>query len=492
MFCPNCGTQIRDDSTFCPNCGVYVGDVSAADRGLIETAEFSGSFGPIERGSAGGPTQPIYGRQASDGWQDAQSSASAQQDYWQGSQMGSAQQGYSHQAQPSTWAPAAQAAYGQQPPKPKSKTGLIIGIAAAAVVVILVALFAVPGLLKGSGSDSANQPAPAPAQQQPAQSATADTSAEPTQKPEAGQGSDASSAAVQKPETGSNADAGSAAVQKPDPEPENTFDAAAAESEARKAALDAGKQVFEGVVRVTTWGDRAEEMDPRLAQDFASRADDTLVLLELEGSPSIEARSSGNMGLLTTRPDGQSLKLDNVFVPYDGQKISVAVHAADMMYPSDVAGVLFTVSADNVCIIAPLTEKTAEGTIKAAGTIGESTQEHIAQIEQTQAQTSGGGTGNSTQLYDDYILPDSATHAYSRAELDGLSTYDLYLARNEIYARYGRQFKNSDLQSYFNSKNWYRGTVAPADFNDNWLNETERANVALIREIEEGRNSPYL
>ena len=73
-----------------------------------------------------------------------------------------------------------------------------------------------------------------------------------------------------------------------------------------------------------------------------------------------------------------------------------------------------------------------------------------------------------------------------------MSTYDLYLARNEIYARYGRQFKNSDLQSYFNSKNWYRGTVAPADFNDNWLNETERANVALIREIEEGRNSPYL
>lgn len=93
----------------------------------------------------------------------------------------------------------------------------------------------------------------------------------------------------------------------------------------------------------------------------------------------------------------------------------------------------------------------------------------------------------------DYILPDSATKLYTADELAGLSDYELYLARNEAFAKYGRKFKNADLTQYFSGKSWYVPTYEPADFDamPTPLNDTERANVDLIRQLEAQRNSPY-
>lgn len=91
-----------------------------------------------------------------------------------------------------------------------------------------------------------------------------------------------------------------------------------------------------------------------------------------------------------------------------------------------------------------------------------------------------------------YLLPDSASRYYAKDELAAMSLYDLYLARNEIYARHGRLFKNSDLQTYFNGQPWYNGTIAPGDFSDGMLNEFERQNAITIQEVERSQNSPYL
>lgn len=93
----------------------------------------------------------------------------------------------------------------------------------------------------------------------------------------------------------------------------------------------------------------------------------------------------------------------------------------------------------------------------------------------------------------DYILPESDSKMYTRAELEGLSVWELYLARNEVFARYGRQFKNDDLADYFSSQPWYNGEYSPEDF-DGWFspNEYEKANMDLILEIEHEQNSPYL
>lgn len=66
----------------------------------------------------------------------------------------------------------------------------------------------------------------------------------------------------------------------------------------------------------------------------------------------------------------------------------------------------------------------------------------------------------------DYVLSDSDSRYYSRAELERMSVLDLYHARNEIYARHGRGFKNQDLRDYFASMPWYRETVSPEAFDE--------------------------
>jgi hypothetical protein len=93
---------------------------------------------------------------------------------------------------------------------------------------------------------------------------------------------------------------------------------------------------------------------------------------------------------------------------------------------------------------------------------------------------------------EDYVLPDSSTRLYSADELEGYTDWELYIARNEIYARHGRRFKNGDLQAYFDSKSWYSGTIDAEDFSDDMLSETERQNVLTIRSVEESRGSEYL
>ena len=70
------------------------------------------------------------------------------------------------------------------------------------------------------------------------------------------------------------------------------------------------------------------------------------------------------------------------------------------------------------------------------------------------------------------------------SDLKGLSSWELKIARNEIYARRGRLFKSSDLQNYFNSCSWYDGYISPDSFDDDSLNKVEKYNVNLIKKYE--------
>lgn len=86
---------------------------------------------------------------------------------------------------------------------------------------------------------------------------------------------------------------------------------------------------------------------------------------------------------------------------------------------------------------------------------------------------------------DGYIFADSDSRYLTITDLQQLSDEELRLARNEIYARRGRKFKDSYLQNYFNGCSWYNGTIEPDDFLDNdRLNKYERANAYLILEYE--------
>ncbi len=85
---------------------------------------------------------------------------------------------------------------------------------------------------------------------------------------------------------------------------------------------------------------------------------------------------------------------------------------------------------------------------------------------------------------DEYIFPDSSTRYLTDEDLAGLSSGTLRLARNEIYARHGYIFTDETLQNYFNSKSWYKGTTPASNFNENVLNEIEKANVSKIQSYE--------
>lgn len=84
----------------------------------------------------------------------------------------------------------------------------------------------------------------------------------------------------------------------------------------------------------------------------------------------------------------------------------------------------------------------------------------------------------------DYIFPDSSERLLTEADLQGLSAWELKIARNEIYARHGRRFNSQELQNYFDSRDWYRGTIDPASFTDEMLSDIELANVQLLKAAE--------
>ena len=94
----------------------------------------------------------------------------------------------------------------------------------------------------------------------------------------------------------------------------------------------------------------------------------------------------------------------------------------------------------------------------------------------------------------DYVLADSSSRYYSKSELEDLSLWELYLARNEIFARYGRGFKNRDLTEYFATRSWYQQRYTPEEFEamPSPLNDYEMKNTELMLEIEKSKDSPYL
>ena len=79
-----------------------------------------------------------------------------------------------------------------------------------------------------------------------------------------------------------------------------------------------------------------------------------------------------------------------------------------------------------------------------------------------------------------------------KIEISAYSSDQLELAKNEIYARHGRQFVTDYIADYFNSKSWYQGTIDPDTFDaeqNSIFNEYELANISKIAEWEEQKAS---
>lgn len=91
----------------------------------------------------------------------------------------------------------------------------------------------------------------------------------------------------------------------------------------------------------------------------------------------------------------------------------------------------------------------------------------------------------------DYILDFSSQRTLTESDLAGLSLAELRIARNEIFARHGRQFKDSMLNQWFYSKTWYLNLpykYSPEDFdaiNPSPLSRIEIDNANFIKAYED-------
>ena len=83
-----------------------------------------------------------------------------------------------------------------------------------------------------------------------------------------------------------------------------------------------------------------------------------------------------------------------------------------------------------------------------------------------------------------FMIPDSSSRYISSSDLQGFTQWEARVARNEIYARHGRKFNSDELQQYFNSQSWYKGTVSASSFNDSVLSAVEKANIKTIEQYE--------
>lgn len=79
-----------------------------------------------------------------------------------------------------------------------------------------------------------------------------------------------------------------------------------------------------------------------------------------------------------------------------------------------------------------------------------------------------------------------STYQYTENDLYDWSAYDLNIAINSIYARYGRRFIKAQFRDYFSTFDWYdpwRDEVYPSEFNS-----IENHNIALMRRLAKYRS----
>lgn len=70
------------------------------------------------------------------------------------------------------------------------------------------------------------------------------------------------------------------------------------------------------------------------------------------------------------------------------------------------------------------------------------------------------------------------------ADLSGYSKEALGYIRNEVFARHGHCFKTTKMKSYFDKQTWYKPYSEYHYDATEFLNETEKKNVALIKTLE--------
>jgi hypothetical protein len=76
------------------------------------------------------------------------------------------------------------------------------------------------------------------------------------------------------------------------------------------------------------------------------------------------------------------------------------------------------------------------------------------------------------------IYPEGSTRLLRHSDMVGLTSWDLKIMRNEIFARHGYIFQLQEIADYFNGQSWY---VARYKNVYNLLSYTEKKNIEFIK-----------
>lgn len=83
------------------------------------------------------------------------------------------------------------------------------------------------------------------------------------------------------------------------------------------------------------------------------------------------------------------------------------------------------------------------------------------------------------------LIPDSSIRLLTESDLTGRNAKELTLIRNEIYARHGRPFTDSELQQYFSSQPWYQVNYS---YSDDCITSIEKTNAEFIMNYQKTNN----
>ena len=81
---------------------------------------------------------------------------------------------------------------------------------------------------------------------------------------------------------------------------------------------------------------------------------------------------------------------------------------------------------------------------------------------------------------EEYICPMSDIKPIPTEVFENMYYTDLQKARREIYARHGMIFDDYNMNNYFNSLSWYKGTTTETEFDYDSLSQVEEDNLSLI------------
>ena len=146
-----------------------------------------------------------------------------------------------------------------------------------------------------------------------------------------------------------------------------------------------------------------------------------------------------------------------------------------------VKKIILCISFSLIFLLTACTEK--DGT----GSNTEQSQKQAVSDTGTVSATPTASATSTPDISDEYIFPDSDKRELENQEIQKLSKKKKRFARNEIYARHGYIFDDFELSEYFEKKSWYVPQVEAKNFDQNALNDVEKANIKKLLGAESGR-----